>query len=206
MGTYRHELLSSPPLEWWGEKAGIRPVGYLRELFAAPPAVPVDSFGNRRDQRTRPTPEGIQLAQDVYASCHQSLREVITAYATRYGMQDDIAGMIRGQDDVRVTLGVMLLDELDRLAAEGGLPERVQYQEILKQINFSGYPDKVESREVAALIGLSLLDGTFRPVKGGDEIVVDAGGEVLQGQHRAAAMMALGVWGQSSVAERGGYR
>lgn len=204
MAVHRHEL-SWPLLEQEGV-AG-RSVAHLKTLFAAPVAAAPDRFGNRQDQRTKVTPEGVQLAQDAQAWCYPVFRWVMEEYMTTHHRSDgDAVRAAREEDELRVVLGMMLLDELDRLAEGGQLPERVRYQEITKQINHAGYPDKVESREAAALIALSLLDGTFQPVRGGDEIVVDADGEVRQGQHRAAALMALGLWGQSSVAQQVGYR
>ena len=74
------------------------------------------------------------------------------------------------------------------------LPDRL-IRNQQKRPGYRGYdavPD-LSGREYATLLALSMLDGTFKPSRTGDAIEVSKYGDVLQGQHRYAALKLLGL-------------
>jgi hypothetical protein len=100
----------------------------------------------------------------------------------------DIKELLRTDDELRVKLGEFLLQKQDALTY---LPGRFHRDGQKKNANYSGYPRGLSSREYAALLALSMLDGTYKKSLS-DPIEIEYG-EAIRGQHRYVAMMTLGV-------------
>ena len=84
--------------------------------------------------------------------------------------------------------------EVMRQLSPDDLPERVKHNDPgnLKHPNHPGYPDKMTSSEYAAVIALSMIDGSFNPEL---EENIEPGrrkdGTPIYGQHREAAHVVL---------------
>ena len=84
--------------------------------------------------------------------------------------------------------------EVMRQLSPDDLPERVKHNDPgnLKHSNRPGYPDKMTSPEYAAVLALSMLDGSFNPEL---EENIESGrrkdGTPIYGQHREAAHVVL---------------
>ena len=102
---------------------------------------------------------------------------------------------LREQNALRREVGVYLLEKLEKLAisAPGALPFRIRVNsqkspgDVLASTN-----NTMRSREYAALLALSMLDGSFNHERASsDQIEHGKDGEVILGQHRSAARMLL---------------
>lgn len=84
--------------------------------------------------------------------------------------------------------------EVMRQLSPDDLPERVKHNDPgnLKHPNHPGYPDKMTSSEYAAVLALSMIDGSFNPEL---EENIESGrrkdGTPIYGQHREAAHVVL---------------
>lgn len=165
----------------------------LRELFAPAKAIEPDRFGNRRDGRVVTTEQSVADAQLALRFCDKEVKDIITRYMPDgIFREQEASGIVRASADLRYEIGMWMIGKFDE---RHDMPERVRYnsENILKQINFQAgaYPEGLTSREAAALLGLAMLDGTFKRTR--DAIKKDWLGEVVSGQHRYAAMQALGL-------------
>ena len=84
--------------------------------------------------------------------------------------------------------------EVMRQLSPDDLPERVKYNDLgnLKHPNHPGYSDKMTSSEYAAVLALSMLDGSFSPeLEENIESDRRKDGTPIYGQHREAAHVVL---------------
>lgn len=84
--------------------------------------------------------------------------------------------------------------EVMRQLSPDDLPERVKHNDPgnLKHPNHPGYPDKMTSPEYAAVLALSMIDGSFDPDSEDDmESDTRKDGTPIYGQHREAAHVVL---------------
>lgn len=84
--------------------------------------------------------------------------------------------------------------EVMRQLSPDDLPERVKHNDPdnLKHPNHPGYPDKMTSSEYAAVLALSMLDGSFSPeLEENIESDRRKDGTPIYGQHREAAHVVL---------------
>lgn len=98
---------------------------------------------------------------------------------------------LRTNADLRYELGSYYLrDKLPQLGLR--LPRRVAIN-AQKRPGHNGYTHipELRSREYAAMLALSMIDGTYDQPGDGDKITLDSSGLVKFGQHRTAAQLLL---------------
>ena len=157
------------------------------EIFSAPIPKGRDRFGNDLDKRLKVTEESLSDAVLAYRFSDSEIKKIIDKYKTdEIWREEDVNSLVRTNNELRIELGKCLLA---RLEDDSYLPYRVMIDEQ-KNINYIGYP-QVSSREASALLALAMLDGTFKRPKY-DPIVMRYG-DVELGQHRWAALRALGL-------------
>lgn len=157
------------------------------EIFSAPIPKGRDRFGNDLDKRLKVTEESLSDAVLAYRFSDPEVKKIIDKYKTdEIWREEDVNSLVRTNNELRIELGKCLLA---RLEDDSYLPYRVMIDEQ-KNINYIGYP-QVSSREASALLALAMLDGTFKRSKY-DPIVMRYG-DVELGQHRWAALRALGL-------------
>lgn len=156
-------------------------------IFSVPTPKGRDRFGNDLDKRLKVTEESLDDAALAYRFSDPEVKKIIDKYKTEeIWREEDVNSLVRTNNELRVELGKCLLA---RLGKDSYLPYRVMIDEQ-KNINYIGYP-QVSSREASALLALAMLDGTFKRPKY-DPIVMRYG-DVELGQHRWAALRALGL-------------
>ena len=156
-------------------------------IFSVPTPKGRDRFGNDLDKRLKVTEESLSDAVLAYRFSDLEIKKIIDKYKTdEIWREEDVNSLVRTNNELRIELGKCLLA---RLEDDSYLPYRVMIDEQ-KNINYIGYP-QVSSREASALLALAMLDGTFKRSKY-DPIVMRYG-DVELGQHRWAALRALGL-------------
>ena len=158
----------------------------------------IESAANRLppNERLRVTPESQKMAEkrlEIAGDGDPNLKLIFDKYSTK---GTNLTDLLRNDEDFRTDVGVYLLHKLNNLA----INEKTIGQQIKdnseKSPATTGYSHipELTSREYATLLAISMLDGTFK-----DELVQSNtieyadDGEVLLGQHRAAANELLGL-------------
>lgn len=168
-------------------RAGQERHKYLKDIFRFPDPKAKDRYGRPLSQRTEVTPESEADAAYAYRFADQDIKDIIAPYKNeQYFREEDMPELLRTNDELRIALGMHLLNKFSTIVTM--LPDRVatNSEHNLKSPNHAGYPDKMRSRDYADMLALSMLDGTFRKRR-------DAG---ETSQHRDAAQMVLGIYGQ----------
>lgn len=130
-----------------------------------------------------------------------NIKSIIDEYAP-YGVETDFDGFKKTINEIRKNheLRCRLLEffgrklEVMRQLSPDDLSERVRYNDPdnLKHPNHLGYPDKMTSSEYAAVLALSMIDGSFDPDSEDDmESDTRKDGTPIYGQHREAAWKIL---------------
>lgn len=162
-------------------------IARLRRLSAKPLPRGRDSSGNNLDRRLEVTPQSLEDAALAYRYSDHEIKSIIHPYTTdEVWREEDIHQLVRNNDELRFQLMQYLMDKLDKTTY---LPDRLR-RNTEKQLNYVGY-EKMSSREAAAVLALEMLSGTYERTT--DSIDVNKFREVVQGQHRWGAMLALGV-------------
>lgn len=124
-------------------------------------------------------------------SWDHKIKEIFDRHQEKLGPKDrwELADELRTNADLRYDLGSYFLDKIEDKWHK--MPERVR-RDTQKNPNHPTYAhlNGLRSREYAALLALSMLDGTFHEPKH-DPIDYDKHGEATLGQHRAAALELL---------------
>ena len=158
----------------------------------------IESAANRlpANERLRVTPESQKMAEkrlEIAGDGDPNLKLIFDKYSPK---GTNLSDLLRNDEDFRTDVGVYLLHKLNNLA----INEKTIGQQIKdnseKSPATTGYSHipELRSREYATLLAISMLDGTFK-----DELVQSNtieyadDGEVLLGQHRAAANELLGL-------------
>lgn len=155
-----------------------------------------DRFGNDLDRRLKVTEQSQMDAAMAYRFSDQDVKDIVGPYAReQHGAwrEADMAKVLRDDSGLRLRLGMHLLDKIDTV---GRLPKRF-YGSATKNPNYVGYRN-MTSREYAALLALSMLDGTFKAPSASDPIESEYG-DIIRGQHRYAAMKVLGIDAQANI-------
>ncbi|MCX6729142.1 MAG: hypothetical protein NTV95_00650 [Candidatus Saccharibacteria bacterium] len=141
------------------------------------------------------TEESLKVARDEYmepllqGSKDIRISEMIKAAAHNSPLtSEDAMQLLREDSSLRKEVGAYLLAKLEANTAI--LPERVA-RNNQKKANMAGYESipSMSSHEYVALLAIAKLDGSFNYEQ--DPIQKDKSGNVLLGQHRAAADMML---------------
>ena len=130
-----------------------------------------------------------------------NIKSIIDEYAP-YDVETDFDGFKKTINEIRKNhlLRCRLLKffggklEVMRQLSPDDLPERVKHNDPgnLKHSNRPGYPDKMTSPEYAAVLALSMLDGSFNPeLEENIESDRRKDGTPIYGQHREAAHVVL---------------
>jgi len=158
---------------------------HMQRLFAFP-----DSRDDRMHMRTSVTDESLRDALDAYVAADDDVKRLVDTFAEgQLMLQRDAAEAIRSNNQLRLALGRHLLDKLNHMPF---LPSRLSNDTEIKRPNVDGYDEPMTSKEYAALLAISMLDGTYKNSPG-DKIYIDRYGEVKNGQHRYAAQEVLGI-------------
>lgn len=188
----------------------------LRELWdviLSPTATDEQREQARQDYARRQLSEGIKGRDKVsikgfYSSMNwlkglagTNIKSIIDEYAP-YDVETGFDGFKKTINEIRKNhlLRCRLLEffgrklEVMRQLSPDDLPERVKHNDPgnLKHPNHPGYPDKMTSPEYAAVLALSMIDGSFNPEL---EENIEPGrrkdGTPIYGQHREAAHVVL---------------
>ena len=193
--------------------------GNLQELWdviLSPTAIEKEREQARQDYARRQLSEGIKGRDKVsiksfYSSMNSlkglaytgrsNIKSVIDEYAP-YDVETGFDGFKRTINEIRKNheLRCRLLEffggklEVIRQLSPDDLPERVRYDDPgnLKHPNHPGYPDKMTSSEYAAVLALSMIDGSFdSDLEDRMESGTRKDGTPIYGQHREAAWTIL---------------
>lgn len=172
---------------------------HLKRLFAFP-----DERDDRMFMRTSVTEDSLKDALDAYRSTDSTIKKIVNEYAIN-GVSvpyEDVAKVLRSNDDLRIELGKYLLERLNQPEAFYYLQSRHMNDAERKRPNIAGYDEPMTSKEYSVLLALSMLDGTFEhgynhdnPLdKPSDKIYLSKydDGLVEAGQHRWVALHLLG--------------
>ena len=188
----------------------------LRELWdviLSPTATDEQRERAHQDYARRQLSEGIRGRDKVsikgfYSSMNwlkglagTNIKSIIDEYAS-YGVETGFDGFKETINEIRRNhqLRCQLLEffgkklEAIRELSPYSLPERVYYDDPgnLKHPNHPGYSDKMTSSEYAAVLALSMIDGSFDPDSEDDmESDTRKDGTPICGQHREAAHVVL---------------
>ena len=188
----------------------------LRELWdviLSPTATDEQRERAHQDYARRQLSEGIRGRDKVsikgfYSSMNwlkglagTNIKSIIDEYAS-YGVETGFDGFKETINEIRRNhqLRCQLLEffgkklEAIRELSPYSLPERVYYDDPgnLKHPNHPGYSDKMTSSEYAAVLALSMIDGSFDPDSEDDmESDTRKDGTPICGQHREAAWKIL---------------
>ncbi len=167
---------------------------YLRELFLLPERKGKDRFGNDLDRRLKVTEESNADAAMAYRFTDHDIKDIVSQHAREnydgVWREEHMAAMIYKDEALRMKLGEHLLEKLKTDKVKRRLPSRF-YGTSTKNPNYAGYQN-MTSHEYAAVLAISMLDGTFKTPGPGDPIESDYG-QIVSGQHRYAAMRLLGI-------------
>lgn len=193
--------------------------GNLQELWdviLSPTATEKEREQARQDYARRQLSEGIKGRDKVsiksfyssmnslkglaYTGC-SNIKSIIDEY-TPYGVETGFDGFKKTINEIRKNhlLRCRLLKffqkklEVIRQLSPDDLPERVRYNDPdnRKHPNHPGYPDKMTSSEYAAVLALSMIDGSFNPeLEENIESDRRKDGTPIYGQHREAAWTIL---------------
>ncbi|MBC7764115.1 hypothetical protein H7Y29_00185, partial [Microbacteriaceae bacterium] len=153
-------------------------------------------FGIDYDMRLRVTAQSAEDAKIAYRYLDDAtVREMIRKYAGDAWRENEMAKVLRENDDLRLEVGEYLLGKLETLTH---LPSRM-YLDMTKNSGEEGYDRNLKSKEYATLIALSMLDGTFKSERATGDPVEMRHGSVTTGEHRYTALKLLGL-DQSPVA------
>lgn len=164
-------------------------------LFAFPTSKGKDRFGNDLDRRLKVTEESLADSETALRYSDEDIRTFLTMARKDNPDISSASELLRANDEVRTKLGEFLLEKLEGLSY---LPSRFNQSNQRKNANHVGYESQLTSREYAALLAISMLDGTYKKPTS-DPIEVEYG-DAIRGQHRYGAMMVLGI--QSSELAR----
>ena len=164
----------------------------LKKLFAFPVAKGRDRWGNNLDIRREVTAQSAADAATAYRYLDDvDVKDMIKRYANGAWKEEDMAEVVRANDELRNELGLYLLEKMDSMTH---LPARM-YATMTKGPDTVGYGTNLNSREYATLLALSMLDGTFKADLASQkrDMIEMRHGEVRQGQHRYTALKLLGL-------------
>ena len=185
----------------------------LWDVILSPTATDEQREQARQDYARRQLSEGIKGRDKVsikgfYSSMNwlkalagTNIKSIIDEYAP-YDVETGFDGFKKTINEIRKNhlLRCRLLEffgrklEVMRQLSPDDLPERVRYDDPgnLKHPNHPGYPDKMTSPEYAAVLALSMIDGSFNPELE-ENIESDRRKDVtpIYGQHREAAHVVL---------------
>lgn len=156
--------------------------GRMEHVFAAPD---LETPTRRSEITERSIADAVKRLAELRQT-NPRLAGLITD-RIRGGVSDphQMAEALRTDKELRLAVGKELLVEANIRAKAGELPYQLQHDSG-KTPTIDGYPEGLSSREYAALLALSMLDGTFkRELTGGDEPGLRGG------QHRTAAEQLL---------------
>ena len=188
----------------------------LWDVILSPTATDEQREQARQDYARRQLSEGIRGRDKVsikgfYSSMNSlkglaytgrsNIKSIIDEYAS-YGVETGFDGFKKTINEIRKNheLRCRLLEffqkklEVIRQLSPDDLPERVRYDDPgnLKHPNHPGYPDKMTSSEYAAVLALSMIDGSFDPdLEDRMESGTRKDGTPIYGQHREAAWTIL---------------
>ena len=167
----------------------------IRELAKFPEPKGRDRFGNNLDGRRQVTEQSAADAALAIRFVDEDIKDLFFRHRTDdLWREEDMAELLRTDETLRVEL-FKLLDE--KIKKTHYLPRRI-YTNSQKNINYPGYPRDLSSQEAAVLLGIAMLDGTFKRTSDPIEVVH---GDVIIGQHRAAAIKVMGLRGKPYVNE-----
>lgn len=168
---------------------------YLHELFALPDPQGKDRFGNDLDRRLKVTEQSKADAALAYRFADGDIKSIVGEYAREYHgafREEQMANVLFQDEALRLRLGEYLLEKIEQNDIKRSLPSRFFRPDDMKNPNYVGYK-KMTSQEYAAVLALSMLDGTFKAPSGDSDPIESEYGDIIRGQHRYAALRLLGI-------------
>ena len=207
----RFNINSEPPKQ--AQKRESKNLRELWDVILSPTATDEQREQARQDYARRQLSEGIKGRDKVsikgfYSSMNwlkglagTNIKSIIDEYAP-YDVETGFDGFKKTINEIRKNhlLRCRLLEffgrklEVMRQLSPDDLPERVKHNDPgnLKHPNHPGYPDKMTSPEYAAVLALSMIDGSFNPeLEENIESDRRKDGTPIYGQHREAAHVVL---------------
>ncbi|MCB9819776.1 hypothetical protein H6796_00500 [Candidatus Nomurabacteria bacterium] len=162
----------------------------MERIFKFPEKMGKDRFGNNLDSRIERSEDSKEAAVFAYRYISDpKIKEIIRSSAGDLWREEEMQEVLRKNDTVRLELGLYLLDKFESVSY---LPRRVMLDSE-KNGNHAGYESGLSSREYAALLALSMLDGSFNYSSTRHDPINRRYGDVESGQHRYAAAQVLGL-------------
>lgn len=163
----------------------------VERIFKFPKPQGSDRFGNSLDTRLEITPESEEAAAWAFRFIgDQKIKEMIRASSGDKWREKEMPSVVRENDELRVELGLYLLSKFDDFETELRMPERIANNST-KNTSHRGYESNLTSQEYAALLAVSMLDGTFNPSRAIHDPIELEHGQAVLGQHRYAASLLL---------------
>lgn len=162
--------------------------------------------------------ESARSAYSVYLNAEGDVEEVIHHHARNFSGEDEgfkaaIAGqlakkrkleqataikLLRECQELRLELLERFVEKLKEMQEDEQLPDEFDLDALVTP-NHTSEPFSVASRDYAALLALSMLDGTFDIAAARKDPIVKASTRVVvSGAHRYVAMMLIGVVSSAS--------
>ena len=165
-------------------------------MFRLPTAEDMQDPNVRK--RMQVTEKSVEDAVIAYRYSNSEVKKIFEKYKTsELWRESDMPQLARTNDDLRVELGMYLLNKLETTHYGGSMPSRI-FDRHGKHGNHYGYNylDRTfTSPEWVSLMALSMLDGTYKTADAKhDKIeILDSGywKDVVAGQHRYAAYILL---------------
>lgn len=169
----------------------------LERIFGTPATV--DVRGRSREQAM--TQESVREAALTLPEVQDKfINGIIRKYLTpEVNTFESLVGFIRNNDALRLELGKYLMQKVREHRST--MPERLQQSHGEKSPSHPGYDGKLGNDEYAALLAISMLDGTFISKKSLSDPVefIDRRNDtaINGGQHRLAAVQLLNLTPQA---------
>lgn len=181
------------PLPYHEEEARVQNYDWLFDPNLPQPETSV-SAAAAPDKGRQPTEKSITAAMEevVDPTLDIHVRDLLLEYADPATYPRGVVERVHTDADLRFALARYFLAKIEANLSK--MPRRVAINQQ-KNPNHPGYPGYITGREYAALLAISMLDGSFdqESVGRGDDITYtkDTREEVVLGQHRAAANLLL---------------
>lgn len=173
----------------------------MKIVFGTPEYKPRDRFGNIQDRLTKTPEVARKMAEESMGrllhltdTTMQGMINDVLRNSGKSPTLEEAMNLVRSDSGLRIQLGEYLMK---KIRDDTTMPDRVRDRNTVKHPNYPGYLD-MTGDEYAAVLALSMLDGTFdseRSIKDPVEFIDSAsqGVSINGGQHRLAAWHSLGL-------------
>jgi hypothetical protein len=167
---------------------------FVKKYSKTPPVKTVERAAVRNESHIdrSVTEESVSFSRKILeGKLDPRVMHIVAEYAPNAANIEELIDTIRNNAELRLALAELFLNKIDNNI--GSMPERI-VRNGQKKPNHLGYKhlQYISTREYAALIALSMLDGTFKEAATkADGIRMGDDGKPVVGQHRYAAELLL---------------